>query len=372
MITEGRVQLPEMEGAFFNPKARLSRDFGVFTLRQEAHRLGRTLRVIDLLCGGGARTARYLLEAPVDEIWACDGSQAAIRSAAETLACNRAPAQRVRLRQGMLHAICRELSLAGERFDWVDLDAFGSPAPLWHEAALLVRDGGVLYVTATDMAALWGKYKEPCLRRYGVLSRPWECGDEIGARVLLASLQNDLGKMDRYGTPLFTLDQNFAIRIAIRIHTGAERYPAKDIGWLSLCQTCGTLKASPLVPHSGTCSHCQGILDQAGPLWTGPLWSEEWLQTTPDECESEWTDVLALRNIMRSEASMPVGYYRLPDSAHRTASPRLPRRDHLIEFIRMNGISCSATHFDWAALRVDAPRPMLDDLVHALSLELSG
>ncbi len=367
MIREGAVQLTEADGAFFNPNARLSRDFGVFTLKWEADRIGRPLRIMDLLCGGGARTARYLLETPVDQIWACDGSLPAVTQTADILAMNRAPADRVFLRQGMMHTICRELTTRGETFDWVDLDAFGSPAPLWHEAAPLVRDGGVLYVTATDMAALWGKYREPCLRRYGALSRPWECGDEIGARVLLAALQNDLGKMDRYGVPVFTLDQNFAIRIALRIHHGAERYPANHIGWLTRCHTCGTLRPAPLIPTPCTCAHCSGPVDLAGPLWTGPLWAKEWLAADDD---AGLPDVDAMRSIMRHEADMPVGYYRLPDSAHRTAAPRQPRRDHLMQTIIDQGIRCSATHFDRAALRVDAPRPVLDACLHTLSMEL--
>ena len=48
-------------------------------------------------------------------------------------------------------------------YDAVDLDPYGTPAHLLDSAVQAVADGGLLMVTATDMAVLCGNSGEVCL-----------------------------------------------------------------------------------------------------------------------------------------------------------------------------------------------------------------
>lgn len=52
-------------------------------------------------------------------------------------------------------------------YDMVDLDPYGSPAQLLDAAVQSVCDGGLLAVTATDMAVLCGNNGEVCWTKYG-------------------------------------------------------------------------------------------------------------------------------------------------------------------------------------------------------------
>ena len=49
---------------------------------------------------------------------------------------------------------------AGERFDVVDLDPYGTASPFLDGAVQAVSEGGLLMVTCTDMAVLAGAYPE--------------------------------------------------------------------------------------------------------------------------------------------------------------------------------------------------------------------
>lgn len=53
-------------------------------------------------------------------------------------------------------------------FDAVDLDPYGSPSKLLDSAVQAVAEGGLLLVTATDMAVLCGNNGEACYAKYGI------------------------------------------------------------------------------------------------------------------------------------------------------------------------------------------------------------
>uniref|UniRef100_A0A4W3H7Q8 tRNA (guanine(26)-N(2))-dimethyltransferase n=1 Tax=Callorhinchus milii TaxID=7868 RepID=A0A4W3H7Q8_CALMI len=56
------------------------------------------------------------------------------------------------------------------RFDVIDLDPYGSPAPFIDAAVQAVSEGGLLCVTCTDMAVMAGNSGETCYSKYGAMS----------------------------------------------------------------------------------------------------------------------------------------------------------------------------------------------------------
>lgn len=63
------------------------------------------------------------------------------------------------------HSLCckkhhSELSAAAQVYDAIDLDPYGTPAHLLDSAVQAVAEGGILMVTATDMAVLCGNSGE--------------------------------------------------------------------------------------------------------------------------------------------------------------------------------------------------------------------
>ena len=56
------------------------------------------------------------------------------------------------------------------RFDVIDLDPYGCPSIFLDAAVQTIKEGGLLLVTATDMAVLAGNSPETCYSKYGAIS----------------------------------------------------------------------------------------------------------------------------------------------------------------------------------------------------------
>lgn len=57
-----------------------------------------------------------------------------------------------------------------EQFDVIDLDPYGCPSTFLDAAIQAIKEGGLLLVTATDMAVLAGNAAETCYSKYGAVS----------------------------------------------------------------------------------------------------------------------------------------------------------------------------------------------------------
>eukprot|EP00959_Pyramimonas_sp_CCMP1952_P313136 6554439-Pyramimonas_sp.AAC.1 len=86
-------------------------------------------------------------------------------------------------------------------FDVVDLDPYGTPAMFLDSAVQAVDDGGVLIVTATDMAVLCGNNKEVCFHKYGAFPLRSKCCHESALRILLASIEMHANRYKVHHTP---------------------------------------------------------------------------------------------------------------------------------------------------------------------------
>lgn len=368
-LQEGLARFVVPQELFFNPRARLARDFGVIALRAEADLQERRLQVIDLMAGVGTRGIRYAMEAPVERLVLNDGNPEAVEAIRRNIALNAiSPEVQIEVTCEQVHRLCYAIRLRDEHFDWVDLDAFGSPSVYWHAASLAPRWGGVLYLTATDMAALCGKLREPAVRHYGAVPRPWECGDEIGARVLLGALQQSAGERGLYWQPLFVLDEGYAMRIAVRLHYGSGEFPVNQIGWMVKCMGCYSQTTLLLHVTVGRCRVCGSEEVQwAGPLWTGSLYDSEFLHLMSVEARKAYYQaVLRQLRLMVDEASSPAGYYCASELGKRTHLSHLPPVDALIQRLRQAGYEASRTHFETAAFKTNAPYPIVQQIAQQL------
>lgn len=66
-----------------------------------------------------------------------------------------------------------------KRFSAIDLDPYGCPSIFLDSAVQSVEDGGLLLVTATDMAVLAGNSPETCYTKYGAISLKTKCCHEM-------------------------------------------------------------------------------------------------------------------------------------------------------------------------------------------------
>lgn len=101
----------------------------------------------------------------------------------------------------------------------MDLDPYGTPVEFLDTAVQAVSEGGLLMVTATDVAVLCGNHAETCYTKYGSYSLHREYHHEQALRILLACMQTHAARHKRYLVPIVSLSIDFYVRIFVRVYT---------------------------------------------------------------------------------------------------------------------------------------------------------
>lgn len=141
------------------------------------------LRILEALAATGLRALRYVQELDdVGVVVANDLDPVAVAAINRNKAFAGPVADKIMPNQGD----ARLVMLRHERcFDVVDLDPYGSPHNLLETALGAVADGGMLCVTATDMAVLCGNHGETCWTKYGSYPLHTKFCHEQAVRIVL-------------------------------------------------------------------------------------------------------------------------------------------------------------------------------------------
>lgn len=269
----------ETGDGFFRPDARPSRDFGVLLARCLARRVGAgPLRVLDGMAGCGIRALRYGLEGGATAVWANDADPDRLPLLERNLTALPATVQR-RLSAGTAQQLLAGCLGREQRFELVDLDAFGCPAALVPLALEAVCFGGVLYLASSDGRSATGHDRRAAVRRFGAAARAHPASWEIALRLQLGLVARSAWAMGRGITPLLSFSEGRAFRTALRL----ERQPAAAeegrLGLLAHCHGCGDQQVQSLL-QLGRWQPCAcpaaaagrgPALAVSGPLWIGPL-----------------------------------------------------------------------------------------------------
>ncbi|HEX2066773.1 MAG TPA: hypothetical protein VHI93_08175, partial [Candidatus Thermoplasmatota archaeon] len=333
-IVEGGTQLfppavnlalpPRAPGArakgqpFFNPGMALNRDLSVLLVEAFARAKGREVDVADALAGTGARSLRLAREvdAPV-VVHANDGDAGAVRALRKGAAANGLEEGRLQAREGDAHAF-----LAARRFDVVDLDPCGSPAPFLDAAMRAVRHGGLLCATATDTGALAGKFPRVCRRRYdahhGLHRAPWRA--EVGLRILAGALVRAAARFERTALPVLCVASGHWMRVVARVTDG----PQGDAALRRL----GSAAVDSATGNGRFLAPGEAVAEWAGPLWTGPLHDGALLEgmdaALPGKALARPRETPALLSLLRQEADAPA-FWIVPDLLRGALGPPVPR-----------------------------------------------
>lgn len=256
---------------------------------------------------------------------------------------------------GHVRIECRDLRslLAEEQFDYVDIDPFGTPIDFIDLAVQSTRNNGIMALTATDTAPLYGTYPKTCLRRYGALSQRSPFAHESGLRILVGSVVRLAASHDRAVQPLLCYHADHYFRCYVRIRDGASRADAaiKQMGFANFDSK--SLERSLL--------HEEATAKAAGPLWSGALFSKELLRSM--KATGDLGTVVRFDRMLatwREEQSSPALFYTLDELARKTkVSP--PRLLEFVEHLRTKGVEASRTHFDPKGLKTDMPTKKLID-----------
>jgi len=255
--------------------------------------------------------------------------------------------------------------LSSRRFDCVDLDPFGTPAPFVDAAARSARK--YLFVTATDTAPLCGAHGPAGARRYFAHPVNNEYHGETGLRTLLGFVVRELVKYDRGVEPLLAFTREHAVRLHLRVHPGVKAAD-RTLGRMGYILQCGRCfhreEQAGLVPPCGECS-CGGRLIPVGPLWLGaindPAILTAMLDRLPSVPLAESGRLFRLLSLLTEElpTSSHYDYHRMAKALH--CSP--PPMEVVLGRIREEGFLVSRTHYAGTAIKTDAPVEILEKAI---------
>jgi tRNA (guanine26-N2/guanine27-N2)-dimethyltransferase len=358
-LTEGRARFHVGKG-FFKAASRPSRDLGVL-LARSLDRRG-SLRVLDLMAGCGLRSLRYGLEAEARAIWANDADPLRLpllRANLAALTDHCVLRQTARTAQGLL----ADCMVRGERFDLVDLDAFGCPhalAPLALEAVALA---GVLYVASTDGRGPTGHDRRAAVRRLGASSRSHPAAWEQALRLQLGVLARSAWAQGRGVEPLVSFSDGRTFRTAVRLRRHPRPGEEAELGLLAFCHRCGDQQVQPLLTlgrwQPCACSSQGGSpLAVSGPLWIGPLQDPSTLAAMAEQASIVPTTLsregAALLGRLRTDRGWPARCWPYSLVAHQLGSQRPPLK-RLVERLQKEGFQAAASGVMPGQLRSDAP-----------------
>ena len=312
------------KGVFYNPAMRLSRDLHVAFAKQ----FDFSGIMLDGLAASGIRGIRLNLEAGVN-IEFCDSS----RMATETIAWN---LEMNGIKSKIYNERVEDL-LQDRKYDWIDIDPFGTPAPYLEAALKGLNDGGILGVAATDTAVLCGAKPSICKKRYGSVSMRRVAAKEVGVRILLSRIHNIASGMDKGIEPLLCYSEGHHLRVFVRL---GER---NDVirKWIT--------KDMRIVDREEK--------DAGGPLWVRKIIKAELIPESQDGVLGRLLETL------REEANGPPGLHDINNIAKAAGIGQTPQRIKIVESIRKLGSFASSSVFSPLGIKTDAPEDIRNQAV---------
>jgi len=306
--------------------------------------------MLDGLAGTGARGIRLAVEGPEMNIHINDRGAGAYNIILKNIRLNGLKGIRKNIKPNDDKDIVTSKQdlyalLPTGKWDWIDIDPYGSPIIFVDQAAQRLSGDGVLSVTATDTAPLCGTFSKACRRRYMAKPLNTGCRHETGLRILVGAVIRRAAVTDIALTPELAYYQGHFFRAYFRKAGSARKADAllKRVGYLIF--NGGEYSIS---------SDCPAGKSWAGPLWLGDLFERKLIRemlAKADEYMSK--DTLKLLGILSDELLQPPYFYHTDDIA-RTFRVEPPRTAAAVDVLREQGFKASLVHYDTKGFRTDA------------------
>jgi len=353
-------KVPPKEPAFFNPKAKLNRDFSIIAYSAFLKNFDGPKIFLEGLSGIGPRGLRVANEiSNVERVIVNDLNPNALELAKKSALLNN-----LQNFQTSENEVCRFLSTfskKGERGTIVDIDPFGSPAKYVDCGIRATMHGGILSTTATDLQVLHGLFRDACKRRYGGVPVKTEYSNEIAMRLILGCIRVIAARLDIEIIPLFVESDLHYYRTYVRILKRPDQN--KNMGYILHCKTCGNRKM--IKEQENSCNVCNGSVDLAGPLWIGQLFEKQFLETMKVEIPNYTVDKTCERVISKSilESEKPGTYFTLDEIASKMKVSPL-KLDNAISKLESKGFDASPTSLNPTGFRTNA---RIDEILEIFS-----
>ena len=342
------------KGVFYNPAMEFNRDISILVcqwLVNQNRKKG--FRILDGLAASGARGLRIANEVDGENftVWVNDRNPMAFELIRRNIEHNRL---------GNVVALNEDLNvlLRHERFDYVDVDPFGSPVEFIDSAVKGVFHNGLLACTATDTAPLCGVYPRVCLRRYFAMPVHNWMMHEVGLRILIGFIGREAAKYDIGIRPVLCYYADHYFRVYLRVLKGV-RYANETIDSMVYLDLDG-LKVSK-----------RGFGGNfAGPLWGGCLHDKNVVRTllglpVLSSLGTSGRVVKFLSLVVEELDDIPFFYSVDEFSSRFRVSP--PKLSRLLEVFKGFGYRVSRTHFSGVGFKTDAPLDVVEKVFKSLN-----
>ena len=358
---------------FYNPTMKLNRDSAVLALGVHQGRVSRPLTVCEPMCGSGVRGTRLALEVSgVERVVMGDMNPRAVRLAAENARLNGVSGRvAVRLMEANLLLSIHSKPLS--RFDYVDVDPYGSPAPYLDGAIRACKRDGLVALTATDMAPLCGVNPRACLRKYGGRSLRTGYCHESALRLVAGALVIRAAVHEVSARPVFSFAADHYVRLYMELERGKRKADGRltEIGYIQHCFKCLNRRAVSKreILNSNLCGHCGSQMEAAGPMWLGELaegeFCDEMLTYSERSAISSNRRLVRIIQMVRDEIGFPQGFYGVDKLCSKLKIPSRATGD-VISAIESAGFRAVRTHIDERGLKTDAPLGELERMLRSV------
>ena len=365
---------PSKAPVFYNPVMEFNRDVAVLALQAYQKMVDREISVCEPLAGCGIRGIRFAKEVEgVRKVVVNDINPEAAKLAEFNVDRNKL-AKRVVVVNGDANLLLAHYAAPRRRFDFIDVDPFGSPAPYMDSAVRAIRNGGLLALTATDLAPLCGVHPRACVRKYGGKPLRTEYCHELAVRLLAGCLVMMAAKHDIGVQIVFSHSTYNYARVYAITRYGAKQADSsvRKMGYILHCFNCFHRETSEglISTLKRKCSACGSNMSVAGPLWLGKLWIKEFCISMRKSAEERKLKnqkrILKFLSLIENEVNAPATYYVI-DKICDKFNLSVPPLAETIEALRETGFQATRTHFNSKALRTSAPAKVVKETVIRLS-----
>ena len=390
IITEGKVKVvvprhadykkkpsdyaPSMAPVFYNPTMELNRDLAVLALQTHQKLLGREISVSEPLTGCGLRGARFAVEVEgVRKVSVNDIKPEATEVAAFNGKLNDVE-DIVEVTNEDANLFLSRHAAPRKRFDYVDVDPFGPPVIFMDSAIRSLRNGGLLALTATDMAPLCGVHPRACLRKYGGTPLRTEYCHELAVRLVAGCLTMMAAKHEIGIEVVFSHSIDHYVRSYAVVNYGAKvaDNSVQQMGYILHCFSCFHRETVTGItsPLKRVCPSCGAKLSVAGPLWLSKIADKNFCSMMEREMEGrgfrQAKKIQKILSLVQKEAEAPVTYYAVDKICDKLNLP-VPPQKKVLDRIREAGFRAVLTHFNSRGFKTDAPVNTIKEIITDLA-----
>ena len=351
---------PSKAPVFYNPVMEFNRDLTVLVFKAYQRLVNHEISICEPFTSQGIRGIRFAAEVEgVTRVLLADINTSAYELAKHNIELNNVQ-DKITIKNKDANCVLSCNASPKKRFDIVDIDPFGTPAPYLDSAFRALKNKGLLAATATDLAPLCGVHAKACVRKYGGKPMRTEYCHELAVRLLAGCMASTAAKHDIGIRILFSHSSNHYIRVYAQIGYGCQKADEnlKQTGYILHCFNCMHREVGTKIFGKGdVCPECGAKVDYAGPLWIGNIsdaaFIEQIIKENQNTAFKNSAKIIKLLNLTKNEAIAPATYYVVDKLSGKLNLPA-PSNESFLSALRRNGFQGVPVHFNPRGIKTDA------------------